>query len=409
MMGNLQSHITSLELEAKARYNSAQKRLVTEKPASWFLPILENNILPSLSQIGIERRLGKALFQIGCRSWQRMGPSVNNCLWIHPSLTKNILKIRNGVLIEAENREKTQFDFSTMDRQQRYEYISRSMSPANLSSMLDNIYPSWIILPRAFSLLKEDDGCCLISYLKYACREKNSDFRKLIIRIVFEFLANYSLKFAGGNQCGKTVAEVIFYGYAAMFWKNLQQPPEGCEELAIYKIFLHWMKTYRKREETLSNTMQRTLDEMVRMEELLFPARHLDTPPDNKKMKYDNISILFRHGARGLESMYRYFDVPEANLFPGKFPIREKAKALTLLIRDIKEGYETETGKTQESTLIFLKYLKTSLQAPLPQHQPIGSSTPSKQMDFMNCRLWHVIDDFIQQQHQSSTKLTTGR
>ncbi len=408
-MGNLQSQITSFELEAKARCHSAQRRLVTEKPASWFLPILEDNILPSLSQIGIDRRLGKALFQIGCRSWQRMGPSVNNCLWIHPSLTRSILEIRNGLLIEAEKREKAKFEFNILDRQQRYEYISRSMSPANLSSQLDDIFPSWIILPRAFSLLKENDGCCLISYLKYTGREKNSDFRKLIIRIVIEFLANYSLKFAGASQCSKAVAEVIFYGYAAMFWKNLQQPPEGCEELAIYKNFLHWMKTYKKRAETLSNTMQRTLDDMVGMEEVLFPAGYLNTLPDHKKMEYDKISILFRHGTRGLEGVCRYFDVGEPNLVPTEFPPRSKVKALTLLIQDIKDWYETETGKTQESTLLFLKHLKASLRAPLPQHQPIGSNTSSKQMDFMNRRLWYVIDDFIQQQPQSSAVLTTRR
>ncbi len=410
-MSSLQKKIDSFEREARERYNSAVCQLNNQKPASWFLSILNNSILPPLSQIGLEKELSKTLFQIAHTSWQRMGPSVSDCLWIHPSLTRNIREIRKGVQKSAEDKAWIEALLNQSDSAQGNELIKRSMAPDNLTSLLDNIYPSWIILPRAYSLLQENDGCCLISYLKYVNREKNPTFRKLIIKIVIEFLANYSLKFAKENQPSKAVAEVIFYGYAVMFWKNLQQPQQGYEELSVYKNFLNWAGMFLKRRISYSQTMERTFSEMTDIEKIIFPNNSRQDSDNCTDFEKNSFPIGLRHGNRGIVACCNSFNISEKYRQPfnhGRELSPTQTKSLTLLLHDIKNGYKHETNKTRESTLIFLERLKNSLLAPHPQHQPIGSNTPSKQMDFMNRRLWFVIDDFIQQQNQSSAKPTTG-
>ena len=53
-------------------------------------------------------------------------------------------------------------------------------------------------------------------------RETNLAFEKIMARILIEFIGNYSLKFINSSLPKKQMIEAIFYGYAIMFWKNLQ-------------------------------------------------------------------------------------------------------------------------------------------------------------------------------------------
>lgn len=86
-MSRSSTQIQSFEQEARNKYNSALLRLRDEKPANWFQHSLDKNILPPLSQIGFDNQLSQTLFQIALPSWQKMGPSIDDCLWIHPRLT----------------------------------------------------------------------------------------------------------------------------------------------------------------------------------------------------------------------------------------------------------------------------------------------------------------------------------
>jgi hypothetical protein len=297
-MNRLSQQIETFERQAREKYNTALCRLRVEKPANWFLRILNKGILPPLSRIGFDDQLSLTLFQVAIHSWQGMGPSVDDCLWIHPSLTNNIEEIRRSVLIKAEEKLKTETGLAKMSSQEIYDHINRSMAPENLTSLLDDISISWIILPRAYSLLRENDGCCLISYLKYLGREQSLDFRKILARIVTEFLANYSLKFAGGNQSEETVSEVIFYGYVAMFWKNLQQPPEGSAGLAIHRNFLGWVQAFQKRTEVMTAEMKETVKEMVAVEDTLLPSGQIQPRSDDKETASDKFIFTLIHGGK---------------------------------------------------------------------------------------------------------------
>jgi len=293
-MSRLSQQIETFEREAREKYDAALSRLRSEKPANWFLRILNKSILPPLSRIGFDDQLSRTLFQLAIQAWQGMGPSVDDCLWIHPGLTRNIDEIRKSVLSKAEEKIKTEKALAKMSKLGIYDHLSKSMAPENLTSLLDDISTSWIILPRAYSLLRESDGCCLISYLKYLEREESPDFRKILARIVTEFLANYSLKFASGEQSEETISEVIIYGYAAMYWKNLGHPPEGSAELAIHRNFLGWARTFQKRK-TVSGEMGATVKEMAAMEETLLSSNHNQPGRDGK------LIFTLLQGRRGVE------------------------------------------------------------------------------------------------------------
>lgn len=296
-MSRLSQQIETFERQAREKYNTALCRLRVEKPANWFLRILNKGILPPLSRIGFDNQFSLILFQTAIHSWQRMGPAVADCLWIHPSLTNDIEEIRRSVLIKAEEKLKTETALAKMSRLEVYDHLNRSMAPENLSSLLDDISTSWIILPRAYALLRESDGCCLISYLKYLEREQSPDFRKLLARIVSEFLANYSLKFASGKEAEKTVSED---GYVAMFWKNLGQPPAGSAELAIHRNFLGWVQAFQKRTEAMTAEMEETVKKMVAVEKALLPNGQIQPIGADKKTASDKFIFTFLHGKRGV-------------------------------------------------------------------------------------------------------------
>ena len=390
-MGRLSNEIESFEREAREKYNSALCRLQDENPAEWFLRILNKSILPPLSSIGFDNHFTLALFQIALHSWERMGPAVDECLWIHPSLTRDIEEIRKSVLWKADKKIKTQMTLANMSSQEIYDHINRSMSPENLTSLLDDISTSWIILPRAHSLLRESDGCCLISYLKYLKIEKSPDFRRLIARIIIEFLANYSLKYASAIQPKKAVAEVIFYGYSAMFWKNLEHPPDGCEELAIYKNFLGWGKAFQKRTNSITKDMTETIKKMVVMEEILFPTGYGHPITDYKEMESDRYLITLRHGTRGLETICKFFGVAGNTLkhrSRNRFIVPSRSKALIRLIGEIEKGHENETQKTKEMISIFMERLKY-VYSTFPSH-----AESLERLAFSGPRFVSIINEF---------------
>jgi uncharacterized protein YqcC (DUF446 family) len=262
-MTGLTCYTESFERESREKYNNALCHLRDEQPANWFQQLLNEDIIPQLSQIGFESKLCQALFQIALPSWQQMGAGVAKCLWIHPRLAKDLNIIRKATIRIAEEKRNTQAILKNMSSDDIYDHVRESMEPENLTSLHDDIVISWIILPRAYSLLQENDGCCLISYLKYLKREKRPDFKKLLARITTEFVANFSLKYATPKQPKQPVIDAIFYGYATMFWKNLASPSDGCEGLTAHYNFLAWADAFQKRTSLIDDDMIKTVKELT--------------------------------------------------------------------------------------------------------------------------------------------------
>lgn len=264
------SQITSFERVSRKKYSKALYCLREEQPEDWFLRILNENIIPCLSEIGFDNQFTKMLFHLALPAWQKMGPGVIKCLWIHPSLTKDLKVIRKEFIRLAQKKREAHTSLKSMSAHDLHTLAQKNMEPRNLGSLLEEITLSWIILPRAYALLQENDGCCLISYLKYFSREKNADFKILIARIITEFVANFSLKHASTKQPHQSAIEVIFYGYSAMFWKNIDNPQDA--ELSLHDNFLSWAKAFQHRGDAITNDMSETIKEMAAMKKAVFPS-----------------------------------------------------------------------------------------------------------------------------------------
>ena len=90
----------------------------------------------------------------------------------------------------------------------------------------------------------------------------NSEFRKILSRITIEFVGNYTLKYISESHPKGQMIDALFYGYAAMFWRNLRSPPNGFEDGLICKNFLYWMKSFQKRFAPINNDMAGTIKDM---------------------------------------------------------------------------------------------------------------------------------------------------
>ncbi len=134
-----------------------------------------------------------------------------------------------------------------MKSQDLLSVIQENLNPEILLLLLEDICASWIILPRVHCHLEEHHSQCLLVYLRYLDKESNPEFAKILARIIIEFTGNFTLKHIGSIHPKDRMIEALFYGYAAMFWKNLRTPPAGFEDGKIFENFLHWARMFQKR------------------------------------------------------------------------------------------------------------------------------------------------------------------
>ena len=61
----------------------------------------------------------------------------------------------------------------------------------------------------------------------------------------------------------RSVSDMLFYGYVAMFWKNLKRPPTGFEECFVFKSFLKLIQFFP---ENLYFSSKNKLNQIHKME-----------------------------------------------------------------------------------------------------------------------------------------------
>ncbi len=200
---DFEGQLRAFENIARHEYLKISKSLSFPKLPRWFRQRLEQSILPTLNRIGFDESFGRILFAMAAPSWQLMGPANEKIKAFDPRIDQEIKEILRGLLMQA-----------------------------------NEIATPWIVLPRAFSFLKEQDGRYLPAYLKTIDIETNEYCLKLFIRIAVEFVGNYALKFANNRYPPNQLAKLLYYGFSAMLWKNLRCPPEGMEDCAVFDNFL---------------------------------------------------------------------------------------------------------------------------------------------------------------------------
>jgi hypothetical protein len=94
--------------------------------------LLKNNILPTLTRIGFDESLARALFEIAPCSWQPMGPVNEKTVLFHPKINREIEEIRRGILLKARNRDEPRPWYEGPQSPQTLLAVQNHMAPENL-------------------------------------------------------------------------------------------------------------------------------------------------------------------------------------------------------------------------------------------------------------------------------------
>ncbi len=256
--------------------------------------------------------------------WQKMGPITKECVWFHPAIIQNIREIRNGIVSKSESAS------------------------------------SWIILPRAYHLLKKHHSRCLPGYLRFLDKETNSEFRKFLVRIIIEFAGNYTFKYLSEILPQRRMVSALFNGYAAMFWKTLRNPPQGFEDDVVFFHFFRWAKLFQRRCTALKHNTAKTIKRMEEEKQKIMPSKIFFQPADDGHDDYGRFLITLRHGRPGIDAVIGYMGICTTlfgNITGGRLPYAYVPAALNELFHTIKRKYPTETPVTQKSIREFLHRL----------------------------------------------------
>jgi hypothetical protein len=361
-MSLISSQIVQHEQKARTRYLSAVQHLDNAPLPSWFNDFLGQSVLPLLVRMGFDREIAASIFRISAPAWKSMGPITDPRLRLHPALARDILEMRRGT-------------------------VSRSST--------------WIILPRAHSFLTKKDSHCLIVYLQHLDRETNLAFEKIMARILIEFIGNYSLKFINSALPKKQMIEAIFYGYASMFWKNLQQPPPGLEDLLIFRNYLSWARAFKNRESCKDTEKEAVIAEMEEMENKILPNRNARTLTRRNNRDASGLTITLRHSRPGINHAVRYFTMNSTSL-PGRshdqLSYRTLPRQINTLFNELRDSYDRETPKTRESIHAFLVELNTAYSPRTVRSNLTGQTTPDN-LAFTQGRMARIVKDFSQSLH----------
>ncbi len=319
-----EKRLWQFEAEAQERFKAAIENLPQVKPADWFMRLLGESIIPAFTRIGFDETIAQTLFQMAAPGWQKMGLITKECVWFHPAIIKDIREIRSGIVSKSESAS------------------------------------SWMILPRAYHPLKKHHSRFLPGYRKSVDKETNSEFRKLLVRIIIEFTGNFTFKYLSEILPQRQMDSAIFNGYAAMFWKTLRNPPQGFEDDLICCHFLRWAKLFRRRCTALKHDTAKTIKQMEEEKQKVMPGKNFIHPADDGHDDYGRFLITLRHGRPGIDAVIDYMGICTTlfgNITGGRIPYAAVPAALTELFQTIKRKYPTETPATQKNIREFLRRL----------------------------------------------------
>ena len=271
---DLDNQLRTLENKARQRYLDIYKTLSFEGLPEWLDRMLEQNVMSTLHRIGFDVPVSKVLFKIALSSWKLLGPVNEKIVAFHPAIIREIQEVRQGLKLNAH-------DSTEMIPQSHHAAetsvpgtINQDVSPENLFSLFDEIGTPWIILPRASSFLEKHHYHYLPVYLKTIDRESNASCLKLFSRITVEFLGNYSLKFADRHHPPQKLTKLLFYGYAALFWKNFRNSSKNLENGSAFDLFFKWLKRLARKSEFLGAEENNIIDQMINLKTMVFPSRN---------------------------------------------------------------------------------------------------------------------------------------
>jgi len=393
--------IESFEQVAREKYYAAIQNMQPVALSNKFNRLLELSIIPTLGRIGFDEQLCWSLFEMTAPAWKLVGPVGDNVELMYPVLDKNIEEIRRGVISNYRKNSRARSILDKMDPQSTYSLINRTMHPAKLFEDFYDISLSWIILPRAYDLLEKDHSRYILIYIKSMDKETEAEFTNILSRIIIEFIGNYSLKYINDDQHRDQTVDAFFYGYAAMFWKNLRNPPGGLEDGLVFESFFRWVKMILGRFASTNRDMARTIERMEKEKEKIFPDYNTFGLAHHNHYDVERFFVALRHGMPGVESIVRYFGIGGPLLkdkTDGRLPYVAVPKTLNGLFRQIRKRYSVETPRTRKSIREILYRLRSNYN--LKRIKVVFSgSEPSETLRFVGPRVCSMIQDLAASIH----------
>jgi hypothetical protein len=395
VQNEFESQIKSFEKEAWESCYSAIQAMKEVRLSSWFQRLLEGRIVPALERIGFDESFARTLFRMAGPAWELMGPRTDEDIWFHPPLCKDIEEVRSGVLEKSRRDYECLSLLTVMNPEDLRFHTQAGMGPRDLFSLLEDISTSWIILPRVYDHLEKHHSHCLLGYLKYLDGETDSEFRKILARITIEFVGNYTLKYVSEIHPRDSMMSGLFWGYAAMFWRNLRKPPEGSEDAKIFENFLHWAKTFQNRSISVRRNNAWMIENMEEAREKAFPSVNAFGLASARTDDVDRFLITLRHGHSGVQAVARYFGIGGSLLkhaIDGRLPYVSVPTTLSVLFREVKRNYPMETMVTQESIRHFLLKLRADYE-PKSIEMAHPRDQASEQLRFVGSRVLGMVNE----------------
>ena len=361
-MSLISSQLAQHEQKARTKCLSAVQHLDNIPLPGWFNDFFEQSVLPPLVRIGFDKKIVDSIFRISAPAWELLGSSASPKLKLHPVLARYVQETRQDVVF----------------------------CPIN-----------WIVLPRAHSFLTKRDSLCLIVYLHYLNSVANIAYEKVLLRILTEFIGNFSLKFISPSLPEKKAIEVVFYGYVAMFWKNLQQPPSGLEDSLIFKNYLSWARAYKKRMPFKDPEKDSVIAEMEEMENKIFPDQKGYSFIIKKNQNAGDLHITLRHGRPGINHAVQHFtqkNILLCDCSHDHLSCRKLPRKINTLFRELRNSYDHETPRTREFIQAFLMELSKAYR---PQFVSLSLSKQNvpDNMTFTKRRMAYMVQDYRQSLH----------
>ena len=347
------------EQKAKDKHLHAVKQITIEPFSEELQTFFQQSILPVLVQLGFDREISLNIFKVSGRSWESIKGEPAPQLKLYATFLRDIRKIRDGLASKNTQKNARISQSSNRELWNLDNIEKRKAATDTLVEKLQSIPTSWIILPRAYRLLTDEDSHCLTVYLQRLSKESNLAFKKILARILIEYVGNYNVKFINPNLPRELMCDAVFYGYAAMFWKNIQKPPPGLEDMLISQNFLSWAKAFVKRGICCDKKKEETILQMERTQNDILPARKTSLFRQKKELPPDLLYLTLRHGRPGINHAVQYFTMNRAltSNKGDKKVYRKLPEQTAIFFRVLRNNYGNEDAKAREFIQTFLSEL----------------------------------------------------
>lgn len=392
-----EQYIQANETLARIRFHDALGRMHQVVLSDWFLEFINNRIIPVFTKLGMDEALIWSIFTMAAPSWESMQPSAVRGIWFNSFYIRVLEEVKRELLRKSEQKQSINGKSTTKAARDFKTAVNRSLFRDKQMDIIGDLSFSWIILPRAYQLLEEQNARTLNGYLKYLCQKAHPAFHRLMIRIIIEYVGNFALKFMNPNQGRQWMLNILFYGYVATFWKTLRQPPKGMEDMQICSIYLQWVRNF------LVNAAQNEREKLIIFAQMVSALDRVFIPTGMSGRtqalidQTDGLMVALRHGNPGLQSAVRSLSasslIASGSIYDGSRFVMVPT-VLAALLQNLKQRYLQEAPAIRQSIRQLLHTLAATFRT-IQGEFSYGEPHTHSKLRFAATRSENMVRDFI--------------